>query len=48
MSEWLDLMVDEVTRKQREAEEAKEEKERREKESEDRSGTASKPPAQSK
>ena len=31
MSEWLDLMLDEVARKQREAREAKEEEEKRRK-----------------
>lgn len=34
MSEWLDLMLEEIARKQREAQEAEEEKKRREKRSE--------------
>ena len=48
MSEWLDLMLDEVARKEREAAEAREEKERREKERADKPGAKGEPPAQSK
>ena len=45
MSEWLDLMLEEVARKQREAEEAQAEKQRREKKEAD---DASAKPTQSK
>ena len=37
MSEWLDLMLDEVARKQREAKEAKDEVRRRTREKQDKS-----------
>ncbi len=36
MSEWLDLMLDEIARKRRESREAREELERREKAGEDK------------
>jgi hypothetical protein len=45
VSEWLDLMLEEVARKQREAEEAQAEKQRREKKEAD---DASAKPTQSK
>ena len=48
MSEWLDLMVDEVARKQREAKEAKKEQERRDEAKPDTEADAQKRADQSK
>ena len=48
MSEWLDLMLDEVARKQREAKAAREESQRRAREKQADSAKKPKPPAQSK
>ena len=45
MSEWLDLMLDEIARKQRESKEAQEELQRRE---DAKSSSTSAKPAQSK
>ena len=48
MSEWLDLMLDEVARKQREAKAAREESQRRAQETQADAAKKPKPPAQSK
>ena len=42
MNDWLDVMLEEIARKQREAREAEEERKRREQESEEADGDQSK------
>ena len=48
MSEWLDLMIDEVARKQREAKDAREEQVRRDKQKKKPAPRPAKAPDQSK
>jgi len=48
VSEWLDLMLDEIARKKREAKDAREERERRQQDSEDKARTDTPRKTQSK